>query len=409
MSPSRAPVTTTGPRSSFSLRSVIWLPVATFTMGIDGYVLAGLLPQVAEDLSVTEALAGQLVSIFALTSAVAAPLLGTATSGWERKRTISLALAVFILGNLVVAVAPVYAVALLGRVLAALGGCLLNAAISGYVLHLAPPEQRGRALSFVLGGWMTATALGVPVGLLLGQSSWRLPLLLVAVVGTVALVGILLRMPTLVLPPSSLADRLRPLGQPRLVAGLLVSTGILCASYTCFTYAVLILGPSHPAGWMIIWIMFGYGLASMLGNAVTGRLADRFTPIRVLTVWLIGLLANAVLGAAVFVWAGSAVAVLGLVWFFLAGIGNGGAAVPQQARLAAMAPDSAAIVMALNGSAISLGSALGGILGGLVLSGGAAPTALLPVAAVVLALTLGLHLVLVGGSASEQQSGRMER
>jgi predicted MFS family arabinose efflux permease len=59
-----------------------------------------------------------------------------------------------------------------------------------------------------------------------------------------------------------------------LVSGLLVSTGILCASYTCFTYAVLILGPSHPAGWMIILIMFGYGLASLVGNTFTGRLTE---------------------------------------------------------------------------------------------------------------------------------------
>src|SRR5690606_41366594 len=65
------------------------------------------------------------------------------------------------------------------------------------------------------------------------------------------------------------------LASPRLVGGLLVSTGVLCASYTCFTYAVLILSPSHPAAWMIIVIMCLYGLASMAGNAVTGRLVDR--------------------------------------------------------------------------------------------------------------------------------------
>src|SRR5699024_1432609 len=83
----------------------------------------------------------------------------------------------------------------------------------------------------------SSTALGVPVGLILGQSSWRLPLLLVSTVGFVALLGIGLRLPPLRYPSSSLADRLRPLAQPRLVAGLLVSTGVLCASYTCFTYA----------------------------------------------------------------------------------------------------------------------------------------------------------------------------
>jgi predicted MFS family arabinose efflux permease len=373
-------------------RPLVWLAVATFSTGIDGYVLAGLLPAIADELDVVAAAAGQLVSVFAFTSALAAPLLSTATSRWERRGTIALSLGVFVLGNLIVGLAPTYSVALGGRVVAALGGCLLNAAVTGYVLALTPAKDHGKALSFVLGGWMAATALGVPVGLVLGQVSWRLPMVLVAVVGSVALLGILLKLPRLHLPAGSLADRLRPLGQPRLLAGLLVTTGILCSSYTCFTYATLILRPAFPAEWMMILVMFGYGLASMLGNAVTGRLVDRFTALKVLTVVLVGLLVDAVLGAVSFGLTG-VLAVSGLVWFFVAGVGNGGAAVPQQARLAALALDSAAIVMALNGSAIALGCALGSALGGATLAGGVPAPALPVVAAAILALTLGLHLV----------------
>jgi DHA1 family inner membrane transport protein len=362
----------TAPRLPY--QALIWLAVALFSTGIDGYVLAGLLPSIAGDLRVSGAAAGQLVSAFALTSAVAAPILGTATSGWERRRTIACALAVFVAGNIVTAAAPTYALAMTGRVVAALGGCLLGAAISGYVLHLTPVHQRGRALSFVLGGWMTATALGVPVGLVLGESSWRLPLVLVAVVGSIALAGIVIKLPQLELPPVTLAERLRPLREPRLVGALVVRTGILCASYTCFTYAVLILGPSFRAHWMIILIMFGYGLSSLLGNSFTGRLADHFTPIRVFTVILIGLLLNSIFGAIAFgIASGGVIATLALVWFFAAGVCNGGAAVPQQAYLAAMFPESAAIVLALNGSAVSLGSALGGGLGGVVLTAGGSP------------------------------------
>lgn len=386
-------------RTALPYNALIWLAVATFSNGIDGYVLAGLLPKISAGLQVGNAAAGQLVSVFALTSAVSAPVLGAVTSGWERRRTIVGSLGVFVLGNLITALAPVYPVAIGGRVIAALGAAVMNASITGYVIHLAPPEHRGKALSFVLGGWMTATALGVPVGLLLGQSNWRFPLIMVAVVGVVALTGIMIKLPHLALPPGTLRERLQPLRQPRLLAGLLVSTGILCSSYTCFTYAVLILPGSfqHSAhGWIIIAVMFGYGLASMIGNAVTGRLADRSTPVRVLTIWLIGLLVNAVVGAiGIGTSSGTTLVVLALVWFFAAGVGNGGAAVPQQARLAAMAPDSAAIVMALNGSAISLGSALGGAVGGVTLAIGNPPHSLLIVAATILLATLCLHAVVV--------------
>ncbi|GAA1719980.1 MFS transporter [Brachybacterium phenoliresistens] len=374
--------------------ALIWLAVATFSTGIDGYVLAGLLPDIARDLSVSEAVAGQLVTAFALTAALAGPLLGALTSGREQRATIMAALAAFIAGNVVSALAPTYAVALGGRIIAALGACILGAAVTGYVVHLVPERSRGRALSFVLGGWMTATALGVPVGLLLGQSSWRVPLLMVAAVGTLALIGIAARLPALRYPPTRLRERLQPLLRPRLVAGLLVSTGVLCASYTCFTYAVLILGPVHPQAGAIILIMLGYGLASMLGNAVSGRLVDRFDPVRVLTAILLVLLADAVLaGTAFSVLGAGAMAAATLAWFLLAGIGNGAHAVPQQARLAAMAPASASVVMALNASAISLGVALGGGAGGLGLALGMEAVHLPWIAATLLTATLALHLV----------------
>jgi predicted MFS family arabinose efflux permease len=388
-----------GPGRGFSYRPFIWLAVATFSMGIDGYVLAGLLPQIAGDLDVTPAAAGQLMSVFAFTAALAGPVLGTLTSRWERRTTIALSLGVFVLGNVIVGIATNYPIALSGRVVAALGGSLLNAVVTGYVIALTPVEHHGKALSFVLGGWMTATALGVPVGLVLGQSSWRLPMILVAVVGTIALVGIMLRLPRQHLPGGTLVDRIRPLGQPRLVAGLLVTTGILCGSYACFTYATLILGPHFHAEWAMIVIMFGYGVASMTGNAVTGRLVDKFSAIRVLTVMLVGLLLNAVLGLVALTVAPLAVAaVWGLIWFFAAGVGNGGAAVPQQARLASMAPDSAAIVMALNGSAISLGSALGSGVGGVALTWGSSANGLLGVSAVILVITVLLHLLVTRAS-----------
>ncbi|MEU4195357.1 MFS transporter [Kribbella sp. NPDC026611] len=378
----------------FSYRPLVWLAVATFSMGIDGYVLAGLLPQIAGDLRVSAAAAGQLMSVFAFTAALAGPVLGTLTSRWERRTTIVLALAVFVAGNLIVGIATNYPIALGGRVVAALGGSLLNAAVTGYVIALTPVQHHGKALSFVLGGWMTATALGVPVGLLIGQSSWRFPMILVAAVGTIALVGILFGLPRLHLPGGTLVERLRPLRQPRLLAGLLVTTGILCSSYACFTYATLILGPHFKAHWAIILIMFGYGVSSMLGNAVTGRLTDRFSAIRVLSIVLGGLFLNAILGLIALEFAPLAVAaVWGLVWFFCAGIGNGGAAVPQQARLASLAPDSAAIVMALNGSAISLGSALGSGLGGVALTAGSSANGLLGVSGAILLATVVLHLI----------------
>ncbi|WP_243228664.1 MFS transporter [Microbacterium sp. CIAB417] len=371
---------------------LLWLAVATFSMGIDGYVLAGLLPAIAADLSVDVAAAGQLMAVFALTTAVAGPVLGALTGGWERRRVIVLSLAVFIAGNLLVAVAPAYGWAMAGRVISALGASLLNAAVSAYVIARTPVHRRGRALSFVLGGWLTATALGVPVGLVIGQTDWRAPLFLIAAVGLVALVGIRIKLPLLRGTGSGLRDALRPLGRPRLLGGLLVSTGVMCASYACFTYAALIVGPRVGGGLALVAVMFGYGLASLMGNVLTGRLSDRFRPENVLSVVILALLAASVLGWAGLLLPGLMGAVAAIAWFFVCAVGNGGFAVPQQARLGALAPESVAVVMALNGSAISLGSALGAGLGGASLTAGLGVDELLLVAGAVLLATLVLHL-----------------
>ncbi|MBS1905066.1 MAG: MFS transporter [Actinobacteria bacterium] len=362
-------------------------------MGIDGYVLAGLLPQIAADLHVDAAAAGQLMSVFAATGAIAGPLLGALTGRWERKLTIVLALGVFVLGNLLVGIAPTYFWAMSGRVVSAIGGALLNAVIGSYVIARTPVQYRGRALSLVMGGFLFATALGVPVGLLLGQSDWRIPLFLVVGVGTAALVGILFKVRRLHLPPLSLREALSPLTRPAILAVLLVPMGLMCASYFCFTYATLILGPRIGDGYPMIGALFGYGIVSLVGNIVSGRVTDRRGPVSVLTVIVATVLAAALLGGAGLLLPGIAGAVAGLAWFLVCAFFNGGSGVAAQTRLATMVPPSvAALVLALNNSAMMLGSALGSALGGVALAAGAAPDQLLPLSGIVLAITLGVQL-----------------
>jgi predicted MFS family arabinose efflux permease len=372
--------------------ALLWLATATFSMGIDGYVLAGLLPQIADDLDVSDAAAGQLVAIFALTAAVAGPVLSALTGGWERKGVIAASLAVFVGGNLLVALAPNYAVAMAGRVVSAVGGALLSAVVSAYVLAKTAPERRGRALSFVLGGFLAATALGVPVGLVIGLDDWRLPLYLVSAVGAVALVGILINVPRLHLPALSLRETLRPLTRPAVIGSILVATGIMCASYLCFTYATLIFGPRVGGGAPIIAAMFGYGLVSLIGNIFSGRANDRFDPVRIITVIVGILIVVALLGTAGLLLPGLAGAIAAFLWFFCCAFFNGGSGVALQTRLGDLAPDSMSLVLALNGSGMQLGSALGGILGGALLASGLPADGLLPASAVVLGATMLLHL-----------------
>lgn len=383
----------TKPSGTIGAGALLWLALATFSMGIDGYVLAGLLPQIADDLNVHVAAAGQLVAIFALVSAVAGPLLSASTGRWERKATITVSLTIFIIGNLIVGLAPSYEWAMAGRIISAIGGALLNAVISAYVVAKTPPERRARALSFVLGGWLAATALGVPLGLVLGQNDWRMPLFLVSGAGVVALIGILIFVPRLHLPSLPLRVTLRPLKDPRIIGGILIATGIMTASYLCFTYAALIVGPRVGEGMGMVAVMFGYGVVSLAGNIASGRLTDRLRPVRILTVIMAALIATAILGWLGLLLPGIAGVVAAVAWFFACALFNGASGVALQTRLSNMAPDSVALVLALNSSGVHLGSALGGILGGALLTLGVAPDLFLPISAVILVATLILHVI----------------
>jgi DHA1 family inner membrane transport protein len=218
------------PTESGSLvRPLPALALATFAVGTDAFVMAGLLPAIAADLEVSVPAAGQLVTVFALTLAVAAPVLSWLLSPLDRRTALQLALIVFIVGNVVTALSPTYALALLARILTAAGAATITATASSAAVALAPPERRGRAMALVIGGLTLSTALGMPLGNLIGGIDWRLTLWAVAALGIAAAIGVSATMPQIVLPATSLTARLAPLRQPKvltiLVVTLLVMTG----------------------------------------------------------------------------------------------------------------------------------------------------------------------------------------
>jgi DHA1 family inner membrane transport protein len=165
------------------------LALATFAVGTDGVVIAGLLPSIADDLGVTTPVAGQLVTVFALTFAVAAPVLGAATSSMHRRSALLMALSIFVIGNGATALGTTYGVVMAARIVTAAGAGIITSSASSTAATIAPPERRGRALAFVMGGLTLALALGLPLGTLIGRSDWHLTLWAVAALGLAAAQG----------------------------------------------------------------------------------------------------------------------------------------------------------------------------------------------------------------------------
>ncbi|GAA2425795.1 MFS transporter [Streptomyces macrosporus] len=336
------------------------LALATFAVGTDGFVIAGLLPSIADDLDVGIPAAGQLVTAFALTFAVAAPVLGWATSTMDRRTALLLALSVFVLGNAATALGTSYTAVMTARIITAAGAGIITSTSSSAAAAVTPPDKRGRALAFVLGGLTLSSAVGLPLGTLIGRGDWRVTLWAVAALGLVSALGVAVGLPRIALPATTFRARLAPLRERWVLDVLAVTVLALAGAYLLYTYIGAALEDVTDGSENVLTtVLLVYGLGVVGGNLLAGRLSDRFDPERVL-------LAGLAVTIVVLVAAEPAVQHLAttLVWAAVWGVCVGLPTVPQQHRLVAHAPSATPVLLGLNSSAVYIGVALGGALGG---------------------------------------------
>jgi DHA1 family inner membrane transport protein len=372
----------------------IWLlALATFAMGTATLVIAGILPQLAADLEVSVAAAGQVVTAFAVTFAVGSPILAALTGHLPRERLILWVLCIFTLANILCAVTPRYDVLLVGRVIA--GGCAGICTPLAYVLAtgLASPQRRGAALAAVAIGTTSATVFGVPLGTWIGnQFSWHATFWLVAATGAAAAAVLwAARLPAAAdgAATPGLAARFAPMADGRILLALLPSVLWCSAAYLFYTYVALFLGRRF-APTEIAFLLLFFGLGGVTGSQIGGRIADRFGAFPPIA----GCLAASIVNLALIettsqsFWGAASV-------LFIWGFCGWASWTPQQTRLIGLAPANAPIVLSLNNATVYVGTAVGAVGGAVFLS--LAPLAALPLAAAAIYALALLVLVATRG------------
>jgi len=355
-----------------SLSKLLCLALGAFAIGTESYSLAGLLPMVSHDLAVTVAVAGQLITAFALAYAVGSPLLAVATAGVDRRKVLLSAITAFGLFNVLAAFAQSYSMLFAARIGMALSAGTFMPAASAYAVAVSHADHRARALSIIYSGLTFATVIGVPVGVLVGaRYGWRSVFLGAAGLSLVAFVGIAFQLKRVPLHASAtLGERLAIARRPDVLNALAITVLALTGAFTVYTYlAPFLAETTHLTGNAVALVLFLFGVGSTIGNLAAGRAADRFGPDRVMSVILssLVLLFTVLSLAAVLLPASSArwviIPLIGL-WGFV------GFSFPatQQARLAAMAPRLVPITISLNASAIYFGISLGAVLGSIVVA-----------------------------------------
>jgi len=343
-------------------KRLLFLASGMFAIGTDSFVVAGILAPVAASLNVSVALAGQMVTIYALSYALLSPVIAAAAASWPRKQLLLVGLAVFVLGNVITAVAPSIELVLASRFLAGLGAAMFSPTATATGASLVPAEQRGRALAIVIAGLSSATALGAPMGTFIGGLlDWRATMWFVSAIGAAAFIGLAWRLPSISAPPAvSLAQRLKPLGDARVLLTLATTLLVYGGLFLVYTYVGLGFDRATGGdGRVLAGLLLLWGVASTVGNLLAGRLTDRFGSRRIIN-FAIAVLA---VDFALLPWTSASLltAVPALIVWGLAGWGM---LVPQQHRLISITPSAAPLLLGLNSAALYVGVSMSGLVGG---------------------------------------------
>jgi DHA1 family inner membrane transport protein len=352
--------------------ALLALAVGAFGIGTTEFVAMGLLPDIADDYGVSIPTAGWIVSGYALGVVLGAPVTTILGTRLGRKTMLMLLMGLFLLGNLLSALAPSFGVLLLGRVLTSLAHGSFFGIGSVVAADLVAPTKRAGAIAFMFTGLTVANVVGVPLGTYVGHAAgWRTTFGGIAVLGVIGLIGIATLVPALPRPDGArLRQELAALGNVQVLLAMAMTVLGFGGVFAAITYiAPMMTGVAGFADSAVTWLLVLFGVGMFLGNLLGGRYADRaLMPMLYVT------LGGLALVLALFTLTAHH-EVLAAVTILLVG-GLGFATVPPlQKWVLDQAHGAPTLASAVNIGAFNLGNALAAWLGGVVIAAGLGYTA----------------------------------
>ncbi|AEE24929.1 MFS transporter [Paraglaciecola agarilytica] len=348
----------------------LWaLTLSAFAIGTTEFVIVGLVPTIAQDLSVSLPSAGLLVSLYALGVAIGAPVLTALTGRWNRKVVLLALMSLFIGGNILAWLAPSYESLITARILTGLAHGVFFSIGSTIATSLVSKDKEASAIAIMFTGLTVALVTGVPLGTWIGQMfGWRATFLIVALLGLVALIGSAILLPNKLKKsaPATIAQQLKVLTQPRLLLVYAMTAVGYGGTFVAFTYlAPMLQQVSGFSASAISLILLVYGVSVAFGNIWGGKLADKHGPVKALQ-FIFAALA-VVLFIFTFTAGNPITAVLTvLVWGAFA-FGNVPGLQVYVVQLAEKhSPNAVDVASGLNIAAFNVGIAIGSIIGGSV-------------------------------------------
>ncbi len=346
-------------------RRLLVLALGMFALGTDSFIVAGILPQISHGFRVSPGVAGQMTTVYAVTYALMAPTIAAIAAHVPRKTLLLSSLVIFVIANLATALSPNFGFALASRVVAGIGAAMFAPTATGAASMMVPPEKRGFALAIVIAGLSASTALGSPIGAVIGGlGGWRWTMAFVSGLAVLSGLGVWALLSHIPLPPKvTLWQRIAPATDLRVALTLACTLLYQAGHFLVYTYFSIVFNRILGGNtWTLGALLVLWGVCGTTTNLMIGRLVDKIGGRSVIVVMLVVLVADLIWmpTASAQMWSAVlAIAVWGCVaWGLLA---------PQQHRLVLVAPQAAPVVLGLNTSCTYLGVTSAGIVGALSL------------------------------------------
>lgn len=347
------------------MKKILLLVIGMFALGLDAFVISGLLPYISHDLNVSMASTAQTVTAFTLCYALSAPIFATLLSGKEVKNILLLALCIFTIGNIISAISTNFTIFILSRCVAGIGAGIYSPLAVASAAVLVKPEQKGSALSLALGGMSMGVVLGVPLGLLIATKfDWHITLWLIAALGMIGMIVIFLKFPKIkAATPPSLIERISILKNKHVAAIVVVSFLTAVASLGLYTFISLIVADMHGR-YSLTKYFWVWGIGGMIGSFAVGKIIDKTRNPRIIMALILLFLSLSLLVIPISITR----PIVSVVPFIIWGIMGWASQTPQQHALINTEPNHAAAAVALNSSTNYLGGSVGTMLGSLLLT-----------------------------------------
>ena len=350
---------------------VLILIASSFMLGMSEFIVVGILPDIAADLKISEVTVGNLVSLFAFVYAPVTPLGSALSARFPRFATHLTLIGIFLVGNILCAFAPNYAVLVVARIMIALVSGTLVAVAMTYAPDVTTDRFRTKFIAWVFSGFSIASVVGVPVGTWVANTfGWRWAFHMINVLTIMLIVGMVVA-----LPRNSHIVKIGFLPQFRLFFDRRIQLGVLdvvcgaAASYVFYTYLTPIMRDEvHvPEQYLSVGLVI-FGAACLWSNLYGGKLADRgrgvepLTHIRPIYCAHAVLMASLVVAHWVPVYGALLLVVLGMFMY----LQNSASQVLYMDVASQSHPGSLNLAASLNSMSFNIGIALGSAVGGLI-------------------------------------------